>query len=118
MGILLVLKIIAALATAATGLLALVKPTAVYGFTGLIANGVRGVSEVRSIFGGLFIALGIVPVIFGERAYQMLGIGYLAIALARIISIVIDKSYDRSNWISLAIEIVFGIILVYPRGTA
>ena len=118
MGLLLVLKIIAALATAVTGMLALVKPTAVYGFTGLIANGVRGVSEIRAIFGGLFIALGIASFFLGERAYQMLGIGYLAIAVARVISIIIDRSYDRSNWISLAIEIPLGIILVIPRGVS
>jgi hypothetical protein len=43
-----ILKIIAALATAATGLLALVKPSAAYGFTGLNANGVRGVGNVRT----------------------------------------------------------------------
>lgn len=107
-----ILKIIAALATVATGLLALVKPTAVYGFTGLKADGARGVSEIRSIFGGLFIALGIVPFFLGESAYLALGIAYLAIAVARTFSIVFDKSYDRSNLISLGIEIVLGIILV------
>ena len=42
----------------------------------------------------------------------MLGIAYLAIALVRAFSIVFDKSYDRSNWYSLAIEIVLGVILV------
>ena len=47
-----VLKIIAALATAATGFLAFFKPNAVYRFIGLDANGVRGVSEIRAIFGG------------------------------------------------------------------
>jgi hypothetical protein len=57
MNILMVLKVIAALATAATGLLALIKPDAIYGFIGLTANGVRGVSEIRAIFGGMFIAL-------------------------------------------------------------
>jgi hypothetical protein len=113
MNILLILKIIASLATAATGLLALVKPTAVYGFTGLIAEGPRGISEIRSIFGGLFIALGIAPFIFGETAYQVLGIGYLAIALVRLVSIFLDKSTASSNLISLAIEIVFGVILIW-----
>nr|MBP7356433.1 DUF4345 family protein [Longilinea sp.] len=96
----------------ATGLLALVKPTAVYGFTGLTAPGARGISEIRSIFGGLFIGVGVAPLFLGSVAYQMLGIGYLAIALARLVSILLDKSYDKSNWISLAIEIVLGIILV------
>jgi hypothetical protein len=42
----------------------------------------------------------------------MLGVGYLAIAAARTFSIVFDKSTDRSNLISLAIEIVLGLILV------
>ncbi len=112
MNVLFVLKIIAALATAATGMLALVKPDAVYGFTGLTATGVRGISEIRSIFGGLFIALGIAPLFLGLPAYRMLGIGYLAIAAARIFSMVFDKSFDNSNIISLVIEIVFGIILV------
>jgi hypothetical protein len=107
-----VLKIIAALATAATGLLAFVKPSAAYGFIGLNPSGVRGVSEMRAIFGGLFIALGLVPLFLGETAYQMLGIGYLAIAVARLISIVIDKSNSRSNLISLITEIVLGVILV------
>lgn len=112
MNILLVLKMIAALATVATGLLALIKPDATYGFIGLTANGVRGVSEIRSIFGGLFIALGIVPLFLGPVAYQMLGISYLAIAAARAFSIVFDKSYAQSNFISLVIEIVLGAILV------
>lgn len=111
MDFLMVLKIVAALGTAATGLLSFVKPDAVYGFTGLTANGARGVSEVRAVFGGLFIALGIAPLILGATAYQMLGYGYLAIAVTRTISIILDKSYAQSNFISLAIEIVFGVIL-------
>lgn len=116
MNILSVLKVIAALATAATGLLGLIRPTAVYGFTGLAAVGPRGVSEVRAIFGGLFLGLGIVPLFLGEVGYRMLGIAYLAIALARVISIVVDRSYAQSNWISLAVEIVLGVILVIPGG--
>jgi hypothetical protein len=112
MNILLILKIIAALGTAATGLLALVKPTAIYGFIGLIADGARGISEIRSIFGGLFIALGIAPFIFGEPAYQVLGFGYLVIAAVRLASIILDRSTASSNLISLGIEIVFGVILI------
>ncbi len=107
-----ILKIIAALATAATGLLAFVKPDATYGFIGLTANGARGVSEIRAVFGGLFIALGLTPLFLGVPAYQMLGIGYLTIAVTRAFSIVFDQSYAPSNIISLIIEIVFGVILV------
>jgi hypothetical protein len=107
-----ILKIIAAIATVGTGVLALIKPTAIYGFTGLNADGVRGISEIRAIFGGLFIALGIAPFIFGETAYLVLGLGYLVIATVRLLSILIDRSRESSNLISLAIEIVLGIILI------
>jgi hypothetical protein len=115
MTILSVLKIIGAIGTALTGLFSLVKPTAISGFTGLVADGPRGISEIRAIFGALFIALGIAPFIFGEAAYQVLGFGYLAIAVVRLVSIFLDHSSVSSNWISLAIEIVFGIILIWRR---
>jgi len=112
MNVLLVIKVVAALATVLTGLFAFVKPSAAYGFIGLNPNGVRGVSEIRAIFGGLFIALGLAPLFLGAIAYLMLGIGYLAIAVTRAFSIVYDKSYAQSNIISLVIEIVLGVILV------
>jgi hypothetical protein len=107
-----VLKIVASLATAATGLLALFVPKVVPGFTGLSPVGGRGISEIRAIFGGLFIALGIAPLIFKGDTYIMLGWGYLAIAFVRIISIFFDKAPDKSNWISFMIEVLFGVILI------
>ncbi len=110
--VLTVLKIIASIATAATGLMALVKPDAVYGFTGLTATGARGISEIRAIFGGLFIAMGIAPLFLRAQGFRMLGIAYLAIAVARLFSMFFDKSFDSSNIISLVIEIVLGVILV------
>jgi hypothetical protein len=107
------LKIVALLLTLATGLLSLVKPKAVFGFTGLIAEGARGISEIRAVLGGLFIGLGAAPLILGvPAAYQVIGIGYLAIGIARTFSILFDKSFAPSNLISLAVEIVFGAILV------
>ena len=108
MSVLMILKMIAAAATALTGGLAL-SPRSVFGFTGLVAEGARGISEIRSIFGGLFIALGVAPFFLGMDAYKMLGWGYLAIAIVRIISIVIDRSYDRSNWISWRSRLYWGL---------
>ena len=112
MNIIVILKVLVCVLTVATGLLAFIKPTAIYGFTGLTASGARGISEIRAIFGGLFIALGIVPLVLGGTGYQMLGIGYLSIAVSRLVSIFIDHSSDSSNLISLAIEIVCGLVLV------
>jgi hypothetical protein len=110
-----VLQIIAAVGTIGTGLLALVKPRSVFGFTGLHAEGGRGITEIRSILGGLFIALGAVPLFYrSAETYRMLGIAYLGIGLVRLVSMFADDSVERSNIISLVVEFVFGIILILP----
>lgn len=101
------------MATVATGLFSLIKPRAVQNFTGLSLPTPRGVTEIRAVLGGFFIALGVAPLIYQSHdMYFMLGIAYLAVALVRAVSIVLDKSYVQSNYISLVTEILLGIILV------
>lgn len=113
MTLLKILQIVAVILTIVTGLVSLIWPRSVQGFTGLTAPDGRGITEIRSILGGLFIGLGIAVLVLATReTYQMLGIMYLAIAAVRVVSIFVDKSSVQSNWISLAIEIVVGIILV------
>jgi len=79
----------------------------------LKAEGPRVVSEIRAIFGGLFISLGLAPFFLGTTAFVMLGYAYIAIAIVRLFSIIWDRSYARSNWISFAIEVVLGAILIF-----
>jgi hypothetical protein len=113
MNILTILKIIAAIGTIATGLLALLRPTSIDGFTGITATGPRGITEIRAIFGGLFIGLGAAALILHTQpAYQMLGITYGAIAVVRLISMFLDHSVENSNIISAVVEVVFTVILV------
>ena len=108
-----ILQPIAVIATILTGLVSLVNPLGVQGFTGLTAPGGRGITEIRSILGGLFIGLGVAVFLLGTReTYQMLGIMYLAIGVVRLVSIFLDKSSVQSNWISFCVEIIFGVILV------
>jgi hypothetical protein len=113
MDILQIIRILIALATIATGLLALLRPHSIRGFTGLIADGPRGVSEIRAVLGGAFIGLGLAALLLGGLdAYRTLGITYSAIAAVRAISIVVDRSPARSNLISLVVEVVFGVLLL------
>jgi hypothetical protein len=108
-----IFKLGVAIMTVATGMLALYAPKSLTGFTGLSPIGGRGVTEIRAIFGGLFIALGLYPILLGgPTAYDMLGWVYLSIAAVRLGSIFLDKSSSRSNWISLAAEVVFGVVLI------
>jgi len=113
MTILDILHIVIAILTIATGLVSLVRPRSVMGFTGLIVPGARGITEIRAILGGTFIGLGAAPLLLTARpAYQTLGITYLAIAASRIIGMLLDRSLEQSNWISLATEILMGILLL------
>jgi len=108
-----ILQIIAAAGTVLTGLYSLLRPATLTGFTGLRPEGGRGITEIRAVLGGLFIALGAFPLIINSPiAYMMLGVAYLGIGLVRAVSMFTDKSVVQSNVISLVVEIIFGIILV------
>ena len=108
-----ILQYIACILTALVGIYAAISPKSTTGLTGLMPQGGRGITEIRTVFGVFFIVLGLFPIIAGNPvAFQMLGYGYLLVGIARIISIFIDKSSERSNWISVAFEIIFGFILI------
>jgi len=108
-----ILQIIAVIGTILTGLYSILAPTKIEGFTGIKPIGGRGITEIRSVFGGLFAGLGMATFFLDSAiAYPMLGIMYLAIGVIQAISMVLDKSIERSNIISLAVEILFGIVLV------
>jgi hypothetical protein len=64
------LQIIAVVATILTGLVSLVNPRGVESFTGLAAPSARGITEIRSILGGLFIGLGI-AVVFVRGVFKI-----------------------------------------------
>jgi hypothetical protein len=108
-----ILKIVGAIGTILTGLISLIRPRAIRGFTGLVADGGRGITEIRSILGGVFVGLGVAPFILNQpSAYQVLGIMYLVVGAIRLASMFFDRSVVQSNIISLIVEVIFGIILV------
>jgi uncharacterized membrane protein HdeD (DUF308 family) len=41
----------------------------------------------------------------------MLGIAYLVVGVVRAVSMFVDKSLEQSNYISLVVELVLGVIL-------
>jgi hypothetical protein len=108
------LKYFVNFATIITGVVSLFWPLKVQEFTGLTINGGRGITEVRTILGALFIALGLAAQFYNApQTYGMLGIMYLVMAVVRAVSIIIDKSAVSSNIISAVVELVFGLILIF-----
>ena len=106
------LQYIACILTIVAGLFALFSPKNAVSISGLVPQGGRGLTEIRCVMGGLYVALGVTPFILGGDTFTMLGIVYLAIGLVRLVSIFVDKSGIQSNWMSLGLEFVLGVILV------
>jgi len=107
------IKVVVAVATMGFGIMSIVSPPAAERFTDLATTGPRGVSEIRAVLGGLFVGLGLAALIYHTgTAFGTVGIGYLAIAVVRAASIYVDKAPTSSNWLSLAFEVVFGILLL------
>ncbi len=108
-----IIKIIIGIATIITGAVSLFWPLKVLGFTGLAVEGGRGVTEIRTILGALFVGLGAAALYFNQaETYQMLGITYLTMAVVRTISVFVDDSMVSSNTISVVAEFAFGILLL------
>ena len=108
-----ILKIIAAAVTILVGVVGLIWPRRIQDFIGLKAEGGRGITELRTVLGALFIAIGAIPLILkAPETFLMLGYTYLALAVVRLFSMFFDRSIMSSNVISVITEVVFGVILI------
>ncbi|ACO48033.1 DUF4345 domain-containing protein [Deinococcus deserti] len=99
------LAAIAGLITVGLGLFGLVRPHTAAAFVGILPNGLRGVSEVRATYGGLFFVLGLASLIIASpQAWLMVGLAWGGAALARVVSVVIDRSFDSKNYGGIVLE--------------
>ncbi len=113
MDLLQILKWLAVGISLLIGLYAMIKPGRVAWSSGLEVPGSRGTTEIRAVMGGTLIGLSVATVILNNPlAFKMLGISWAATAVIRALSIALDKSADRSNAISLIVEIGLAILLV------
>jgi hypothetical protein len=106
-----ILKLFAVFITLKTGIYPIVRPRRIENNTGLAAINARGLTEIRASIGGMLTGLGIAALVYPVPVvYKVLGIVFTAIAVTRGISIIIDRSYERSNFYSLTTEIVLAIL--------
>ena len=104
---------IGAVFTIGMGLLGLLYPSGAARFTGLNAGTRTAFAEFRATFGGLFVALGAVPLITGEpSAYLVSSLAWIASAVGRVGSIVLDKGYEPKNFSAVVFEAAFGALLI------
>lgn len=104
---------VGAVATTGMGLLGLFAPETCSRLVGLKARRPAGFAEFRATFGGLFLALGLTPILTQDSlCFLVSGLAWLGAAAGRTISIVADRSADRDNLIAFTIEITFAVLLL------
>lgn len=72
----------------------------------------RAITEIRAVWGGLYLGLGIAGLVFPiPEVYKMIGITYLVSNVICGISLAIDKSIDRVNLQSISYEVILAVFL-------
>lgn len=114
-----VIVIIAAAIYALMGLMALFAPAALAVFIGHDAVSRDAANEIRAIYGGL--SLAIATMLFstlntplGVVVQAMVGVMLLGMLAGRLIAVAIDGSPSKRMWSYAAIELVFGLPLIWP----
>ncbi|MFM7322463.1 MAG: DUF4345 family protein [Armatimonadota bacterium] len=106
------LALVGATLTAGLGVLGLVAPRVAGRLVGLAPTGPRGLSELRATYGGLFLAMGTACLVLRHpAAFAVAAAAWIGAALARCISLVIDRDRSRENLGGVCLEGAMGWLL-------
>ena len=101
------LAFLTAFATMLLGLLLMVMPRQFGHFLGLtIRSGSNnGLSEIRSAFGGMWVGLGLACILLAQPfTYFALGLAFLGAVIGRLISFVVDRTFNLHCLLAVIIE--------------
>lgn len=108
-----IVNIVGAAANVAMGLLGIFAPKTVEGIIGMTPQSKAGRSEYRSTYGGLFLALGVVPLLtLAPEAFAVSGVAWLFTAIFRTLSIFMDDASDSQNWGAVGFETFIAALLL------
>lgn len=107
-----VLAYLGAAVSVLAGLAGLLWPRRISAAIGLQLPSTLGVSEFRATYGGLFAGAGAAVLLLGSRdAALVLAAGWLGAFVARLISVIVDRSTSKENLAGLGIEAAIGTML-------
>lgn len=109
-----ILNNLGAVITLGMGGLGLFFPTSAATFVGLEAQSKAGQSEFRATYGGLFVMLGGVAILWQKpEIFMYVGLCWLGAAIGRVLSIFVDKLHSTKNWQGVAFEAaIAGFLLI------
>ncbi len=72
----------------------------------------RATTEMRSLWGGLLLGMGIAGLVFPlPDVYKAIGIVYVVRNVVRGVSMVVEKSTDRTSLQAISYEVILAILL-------
>ncbi len=114
-----ILNMLGAAGTIVMGCIGLFFPKRAAVIVGLEPNTTAGRSEFRASFGGLFIGLGVVPLLSMEPiAFAVAGAAWALTAIGRVVSIFADQASSPTNWGGVGFELAFAVLLLVGAPTA
>ncbi len=97
----------------ALGLLGLFRPQTAAKLVGITPIGALGISEVRATYGGLFVGMGLVCLLTqAPAAFLAAACASLGAALARTLSVLVDKSTSPKNLAGIIFELLLAGLLM------
>jgi len=101
------------LITMGLGVLGLFWPMKVASLASIQPDGLRGLSEIRATYGGVFFAIGLFAVMWQDPdVFRALGVAWFGAAAGRAFSIVKEESGSSANYGAFAMEVVVGLLLI------
>lgn len=102
----------AAAVMALFGIGALMRP-ATLAWVGVSAESPLGTSEIRAVFGGMFVALGVACIVTREPlVFATVGVAWLADFAVRFVSVFVDRVPAREAIMVLAVALTMGALLM------
>ena len=111
-----VLEAAAPVLSIAMGLAALVAPERLGKQVGLSADGPLGRSELRAVFGGVFVGMGLACLLSGAGAAWLAGAGaFLGGAAVKLASAAIERGVLPAATLGLAVDLALGALFAWGR---
>lgn len=101
--------LLGALVTLTFGVASAVKPSSLERLIGVAATTPLGTSEIRAVFGGMFIAAGALALITREPlVFLTLGAAWLGDFMVRLVAVGVDRVPAREALVVLALAALIG----------
>ena len=112
MNLVMLFHLYAVVITLKNGLFSALKLGWIKNKSGIETSSPRATTEMRALWGGLLLGLGIAGLVFPTpEVYKTIGIVYVVRNVIRGVSMVVEKSTDRAALQGISYEVILAILL-------